>query len=215
MVGWCLFSWSSYSACGGMVSMFWISRCVAMVGRLVCQMFLPLIYGGFSCGPCLEECVLLVFLIISYFTSYYVGIAWLFSIRLLWSRIDPAYCMAMVLIVLNVLNVCFTAVSHMSNCVVNCSIEGACVVPLAPAVMTMSGSTFHPCCKILLIRGWYFWILLLIASGENLSFVYVNSINCIVKLLSGFSGGGLWYGRPLIHISLYYQFHQVIIMWMF
>ena len=57
------------------MSMFCISRCVAMVGRLVCQMFLPLIYGGLICGPCLEECVLLVFLIISYFTCYYVGIA--------------------------------------------------------------------------------------------------------------------------------------------
>ena len=28
-------------------------------------------------------------------------------------------------------------------------------MPLAPAVMTMSGSTFHPNSAILFIRGWY------------------------------------------------------------
>ena len=32
-----------------------------------------------------------------------------------------------------------------------------------------------------------------------MSFVNVNSINCMVRLSSGFSGGGLWYGRPLMH----------------
>ena len=72
------------------------------------------------------------------------------------------------------------------------SLNGACVVPLAPAVMTRIGSTFHPCRMILST-------LLLIVSGENLSFVYVNCMNWIVKLSSGLSGGGLWYGRPLMH----------------
>ena len=87
----------------------------------------------------------------------------------------------------------------MLNFVSSCFIEGTCVVPLAPAVMTMIGSTFQPCCMMLLIRGWYFKIFLPIVSGENLSFVYVNSINCMVRLSSGFRGGGLWYGRPLMH----------------
>ncbi len=87
----------------------------------------------------------------------------------------------------------------MLNFVSSCFIEGTCVVPLAPAVMTMIGSTFQPCCMMLLIKGWYLIIFLPIVSGENLSFVYVNSINCMVRLSSGFSGGGLWYGRPLMH----------------
>jgi hypothetical protein len=46
----------------------------------------------------------------------------------------------------------------MLNFVSSCFIEGACVVPLAPAVMTMIGSTFQPCCMVLLISGWYFRI---------------------------------------------------------
>ncbi len=33
----------------------------------------------------------------------------------------------------------------------------------------------------------------------NLSFVYVNSINCIVRLSSWDGGGVLWWGSPLIH----------------
>ena len=61
--------------------------------------------------------------------------------------------MAMVFIALNV---CFMEVSQMLNFVSSCFIEGTCVVPLAPAVMTMMGSTFQPCCMMLLIRGWYF-----------------------------------------------------------
>jgi len=51
----------------------------------------------------------------------------------------------------------------------------------------------------LLISGWYFCILLLIVSGENLSLVYVNSMNCTVRLSLEFRGGALWYGRPLMH----------------
>ena len=47
--------------------------------------------------------------------------------------------MAMVFIALNV---CFMEVSQMLNFVSSCFIEGTCVVHLAPAVMTMMGSTF-------------------------------------------------------------------------
>ena len=63
----------------------------------------------------------------------------------------------------------------------SCFIKRLCVVPLAPAVMTMIVSIFQPCCMILLIRGWYFRIILPIASGENMSFVYANSINYMVR----------------------------------
>ena len=78
------------------------------------------------------------------------GRGWLFSIFLLCRIIDPACCMAMVLISLNVF---LMAVSGILKFVSRISIEGVWVVPLAPAVMTMSGSTFHPNSAILFIRG--------------------------------------------------------------
>ena len=48
-------------------------------------------------------------------------------------------------------------------------IEGVCVVALAHAVMTISGSTFHPLLVMLSISDWYFSILRVMVSGENLS----------------------------------------------
>ena len=36
-----------------------------------------------------------------------------------------------------------------------------------------------------LISGWYFKVLLFMVSWGNLSFMYVNSINCIVRLFAG------------------------------
>src|ERR1700738_598924 len=65
--------------------------------------------------------------------------------------------------------------------------------------MTISGSTFQPCWVMSLISGWYFWILLSIVFCGNLSFVYVNSINCTVRLFVGCGGGVLWCGSSLIH----------------
>ena len=56
-------------------------------------------------------------------------------------------------------------------------IEGVCVVALAPAVMMISGSTFHPLLVMLFISGWYFSVLRVMVSDENLSLQYVNSIN--------------------------------------
>jgi len=103
--------------------------------------------------------------------------------------IDLAYWMGMVLIALEV---CFRAISGSLSFVSRNLIEGACVVPLAPAIMTMSGSIFLPWAMILLISGWYFWILLSIVTCENLSLECVNKINCIVKLLFGLVGGLLW-----------------------
>ena len=88
-----------------------------------------------------------------FLAHYFVGIAWLFSIRLLCRRIELAYCMAMVFISLNVLLMLF---SDILNDCFYCFFDGTCVVPLAPAAMTRSGSTFHPCWVISLISGWYF-----------------------------------------------------------
>jgi len=102
------------------------------------------------------------------FICYFVCRGWLFFIRLVCRRIEPAYCIAIVFIVLNM---CFMEVSQRLNFVSSIFIEGACIVLLAPVVMTMSGSTFQPCWMTLLISGWYFSILLRITSGENLSLV--------------------------------------------
>jgi hypothetical protein len=98
--------------------------------------------------------------------------------------------MAMVLISLNV---CLIVVIGILKLVSRSVIEGMCVVPLAPAVMTMSGSTFHPKFLISFIRGWYFWILFVIVSCRNLSLQYINSTTCIVRLSDGFDGGSLLY----------------------
>ena len=46
--------------------------------------------------------LIFVILFVCLFIYYSVGIAWLFSIRLLCRRIELAYCMAMVFISLNV-----------------------------------------------------------------------------------------------------------------
>ena len=56
------------------------------------------------------------------------------------------------------------------------------------AAMTRRGSTFHPCWVISSISGWYFWILLLIVYWENLSFVDVNLISCLLGGLVGYFG---------------------------
>ena len=89
------------------------------------------------------------------------------------------------------LNACLVVFSDSWNVVLICFNDGAWVVPLALAVITMRGSTVHPCSLMSSISGWYFWILLVVASWENLSLVYVNSINWTVRLAVG-DGGGLF-----------------------
>ena len=79
-------------------------------------------------------------------------------------------------------------------------IEGVCVVALAPAVMTTSGSTFHPLLVMLSINGWYFSVLRVMVYGENLSLQYANSINQILRSFSVVVGEFAWYGSPLIHM---------------
>ncbi|KAG0605268.1 hypothetical protein M758_9G044600 [Ceratodon purpureus] len=76
--------------------------------------------------------------------------------------------MAMVLIALNV---CFIEFSDSLNDFPSCCIGGMCVVPRAPTVIIMMGSTFQPWFLMSLIRGRYLIIFLPIVLGENLSFV--------------------------------------------
>ena len=65
----------------------------------------------------------------------------LFTILLLCRIIDIACCIAMVLISLKVCLIVFPGILSFSFKIF---IKGMCVVALAPAVMTISGSTFHP-----------------------------------------------------------------------
>ena len=71
-------------------------------------------------------------------------------------------------------------------------IEGMCVVALAPAVIIIMGSTFHPRAAILSSNALYLLFFASIASGENLSLQYVNSMNCMVRLGFMFVGGSFW-----------------------
>ena len=63
---------------------------------------------------------------------------------------------------------------------VSCSIEYAWMAPLTPAVIVMRGLVFHPALCILLINGSYLVCLCVMACSGNLSWQYVNSMNCIV-----------------------------------
>ena len=74
----------------------------------------------------------------------------LFSILLLWISIECAYCVAMMLICLNVWRICVLgSLSFVSNSV----IEGMCVVALAPDASTISGATFHPLALMVSMSG--------------------------------------------------------------
>jgi len=97
-----------------------------------------------------------------------------------------AYCIAMVLIFLKVF--LMVAMGILSLCS-RIFIDGMWVVARAPAVMTISGSIFHPLMAMLSISGLYLLFFASIVYGENLSLQYVNSINCMVRLGSMSMGG--------------------------
>ena len=63
-----------------------------------------------------------------------------------------AYCLAMVLMVLKV---CLMVAMGSLRLVSRISIDEVWAVALAPVVMTISGSIFHPLAAILSIRGLY------------------------------------------------------------
>ena len=77
----------------------------------------------------------------------------LFSRRLLWIKIECAYCIASMLICRNVLLIC--GMGSLS-CVSKVFIEGIWVVALAPEAKTMSGATIHPLLVRSSMSGWYF-----------------------------------------------------------
>ena len=97
-----------------------------------------------------------------------------------------AYCIAMEVIFLKVFLMRVMGILRLSSSIF---IDGVWAVALAPAVMTISGAVFQPLETILSISGLYLLVLASIASRENLSLQYVNSINCIVRLGSVSFGG--------------------------
>ena len=121
----------------------------------------------------------------------------LFSSLLLCRIIDITCCIAMVLITMKVCLIVSFGILNFSSKIF---IEGMCVVAVAPAVITINGSTFHPLLVILSISGWYFSVLRVMVSVENLSLQYVNSMNWILRLSIEVVGGFAWYGSPLTHI---------------
>jgi hypothetical protein len=97
-----------------------------------------------------------------------------------------AYCIAMVLMFLKVFLMVTMGILRLFFSIF---IDGMWVVARAPAVMTISGSIFHPLKAILSISGLYLLIFASIVSGENLSLQYVNSSNCMVRLGPKSMGG--------------------------
>ena len=80
----------------------------------------------------------------------------MFSSLHLWTSIECAYCVAIMLICWNVF---FIFMRGSLSIVYRVCIDGMCVVALAPATSTMSGATFQPLVIMLLMSGWYFVVL--------------------------------------------------------
>ena len=117
-------------------------------------------------------------------------------------------------IVLMFLKVFLMVVMGILNLFSSDFIEGICVVALAPAVIIIRGSTFHPLAAMLSIKGLYLLFFASSVYGENLSLQYVNSRNCMVRLGSRSMGGSFWYGNPLTQrmsgLNLELQWHLCV-----
>ena len=90
------------------------------------------------------------FLILFYVGFLSTGSGSLFSSLHLDRIIDIACCIAMVLISLKVCLIVFYGILKFSSKI---SIKGMCVVAIAPTMMTINGSTFHPLLVMLSISG--------------------------------------------------------------
>ena len=63
---------------------------------------------------------------------------------------------------------------------VSCSIQCSWMAPLTPRVIVMRGVVFHPVFGILWTNGSYLVCLFVLACFGNLSWQYVNSMDCTV-----------------------------------
>jgi hypothetical protein len=73
-----------------------------------------------------------------------------FSSLCLWTSIECAYCATIMLICLNALLIFVIRIFNFVSKNLN---DGICVVALAPATRTMSGTTFYPLDAMLLMSG--------------------------------------------------------------
>ena len=93
----------------------------------------------------------------------------MFSIFLLCKIIDIAWCVTMVSISLKVFLIDGSGILNFSSIIF---IKGMWDVALAPAIITISGSTFHPLLLMLSISAWYFLSFRVIVLEENLCEFY-------------------------------------------
>ena len=77
-------------------------------------------------------------------------------------------------------------------------VECLCIAPLNPVVIVIRGFVCHPLCRISLIKGSYLDCFRVMACYGNMSWQYVNSMNCIVCVCEGSKGVGVWFGAPIM-----------------
>ena len=77
---------------------------------------------------------------------------------------------------------------------VNLLMECSCIAPLTSAVIVITGFVFHLVFCMLLINRSYLSCLCVMACLGNLSWQYVNSMNCILCVGVGVKGVGDWLG---------------------
>jgi hypothetical protein len=114
-----------------------------------------------------------------------------FSNLCLWTSRECAYCVAIMLICLElcILYLCnreFFLISRLF-------IDAMCMVALPSDVKIMSGATFHPLVLMLVMSNQLLCVFLVRAFATNLSLQYVNYVNCIVSHSIGALGGGWSY----------------------
>ena len=94
---------------------------------------------------------------------------------------------------------------------VSLSMKRSCMASLTPTVMVIRGLVLHPLFWIVLFSGSYLVCLCVRDCSWNLSWQYVNSMNCIVWLGDGHMGSCIWFGAPITHrmssLSLVWHWH--------
>jgi hypothetical protein len=140
-----------------------------------------------------------------------VGRGWLFSSFLLKNKIFIAYFMAIILSCDTIGSIVF--LGSEKTCL-SSDIVFLWVLPLAPAVSVISGSTFQPLALMSLIKPKYLSVFSWMLSGEYLSLQYVNSMNCTVSVEFDPYGGSVLYGWFRMHrmsgLSLALHWHLCV-----
>jgi hypothetical protein len=99
--------------------------------------------------------------------------------------------MAFYIFLMRVLMVVF-GILRLASLLMDCS----CIAPLTPTVIVIRGFVFPSLSRIVLISGSYFACFCARACLGNLSWQYVDSMNCVVCVCEGSKGVGVWFGAP-------------------